>query len=102
MNARAPYRGVGWASVALAGLVAACALSPLFGGYYDLSVWGPLELVALGAVLVCAVAGRRRLPARVTVGVLALAALAAWAWLSRGWGESADAALVGADRWALY
>jgi O-antigen ligase len=79
-----------------------CGLSPLFRGYYDLSVWGPIALGVL-AVLFALVVARPVIPrARAAVVLAALAFLCAWSYLSIGWSGSADSALNDANRWLLY
>ena len=70
--------------------------------YYNLTVWGPI-CVAMSALVVAstvAAPGRPRLVPALAVG--GLTALWLWSWLSSGWAESADEALVTAGRWALY
>jgi tetratricopeptide (TPR) repeat protein len=71
-------------------------------GFYDLTVWGPICVALLALVLALAVTagGRPRLVPALAVG--GLVAIWLWSWLSTGWGESADEALVTAGRWALY
>lgn len=83
-------------------LGAACGLSTLAGGFYDLTVWGPIALgiFALALALVAAGAGRARLAPALAVGALVFLWL--WSWISSSWGESAPAALEYAGRWALY
>src|SRR3979409_1162898 len=90
-------------SDALLGVFAAgCAVSPFAFGFYDLAVWGPISIGILVVALALAVARTAAPPARALVAVGGGAALGVWAVLSRGWGESADAALVAGDRWLLY
>ena len=92
-------------AVAVALLVAlglGSGLGAAADGYYDLTVWGPI-CVALAAVVVAsavATPGRPRVVPALAVG--GLVALWLWSWLSSGWAESADEALVTAGRWALY
>ncbi|MFL5866236.1 MAG: O-antigen ligase family protein, partial [Thermoleophilaceae bacterium] len=84
------------------GLTAACGLSPLFFGFYDESVWGPIALGLLAALLGMALA-RPVAPRRTAVvAVLGLVLLWLWALASTGWAESADLALTDANRWLLY
>ncbi len=88
--------------VLIASIALACGLSPVLSGFYNLSVWGPIALLLL-AVLFALVIARPAVPRR--GGLLAIASLVAlWAWslLSTGWAESADQALVEANRWMLY
>jgi O-Antigen ligase/Tetratricopeptide repeat len=93
---------IGWEGVPLAVFAGGCALSPLAFGYYDLSIWGWIELGLLVALLALAVAATAVPARRALVATAGLAAVGAWAWLSRGWGESTDAALVEANRWLFY
>jgi UDP-N-acetylmuramyl pentapeptide phosphotransferase/UDP-N-acetylglucosamine-1-phosphate transferase len=93
-------------SLVEAGLVvfitAACALSPLLYGFYDLSVWGPIGLGALAALLGLLIA-RPAAPSRSGLVALAgLVGLSAWSFVSTRWAESAGQALVEANRWMLY
>jgi O-antigen ligase len=98
-----PARGAGAVAVTLlVALGLGSGVSAATDGYYDLTVWGPICVVISALVVGLAVAtpGRPRLvPALAVTG---LAALWLWSWLSTGWAESADAALVTAGRWALY
>lgn len=93
-------RGVRMALLALVGL--ASGLSTLVGGFYDLTVWGPIALgvFALCLALVASGAGRARPVPAVAAGALAFLWL--WSWLSASWGESADQANTYAGLWALY
>jgi tetratricopeptide (TPR) repeat protein len=77
-------------------------VSAVADGFYDLTVWGPICVALLALVLALAVTagGRPRLVPALAVG--GLAAVWLWSWLSTGWAESADEALVTAGRWALY
>jgi tetratricopeptide (TPR) repeat protein len=77
-------------------------VSALADGFYDLTVWGPICVALLALVLALAVTtgGRPRLVPGLAVG--GLVAIWLWSWLSSGWAESADEALVTAGRWALY
>ena len=88
--------------IVLAAIGLGLGLSAFAFGFYDLSVWAPLALGVLAAVVALALAGER-LPAgpgRVALGGL----VAVWLWslASRGWAEAAGDALTEADRWALY
>lgn len=77
-------------------------VSALADGFYDLTVWGPICVALLALVLALAVTtgGPPRLLPALAVGGLVSVWL--WSWLSTGWAESADEALVTAGRWALY
>jgi O-antigen ligase/polysaccharide polymerase Wzy-like membrane protein len=98
-----PARGAGAVAVALlVTLGLGSGVSGAADGYYDLAVWGPIcvAMCALVVALAVATAGRPRLVPALAVG--GLVALWLWSWLSTGWAESADEALVTAGRWALY
>ncbi|HVE68539.1 MAG TPA: O-antigen ligase family protein [Solirubrobacteraceae bacterium] len=80
----------------------ACGASPLVEGFYSFSVWGPIALGILALMFGLFVAGEPW-PGRLGLAALAgLVALAVLAFLSTTWAESADRALVDADRWVLY
>lgn len=83
-------------------IVVACGASPFFYGFYDLSVWGPIALGLLATLLGLLLArpAAPRKPALVAAG--ALGVLWLWAVISTGWAESADQAMVDANRWLLY
>jgi hypothetical protein len=79
-----------------------CGLSPFLYGFYDISVWGPIALGTLAAMLGLLLA-RPAVPRRsALVAIAALAALWVWALISVGWSESADQAMTEANRWLLY
>ena len=79
-----------------------CGLSPALFGFYQLSVWGPIALFVLAALLGLVIA-RPALPQPAAlVAVSGLVFLWLWSLLSIGWAESADQALVEANRWLLY
>ncbi|MGH2957371.1 MAG: O-antigen ligase family protein [Solirubrobacterales bacterium] len=86
--------------LALAG--AGAGAGALFSGYFDLSVWGWIALVTLGALCGLALARPARPTGPALVAVCALAALAIWSLISIGWAESADSALIEGDRWIAY
>src|SRR3954452_9989340 len=71
-------------------------------GYYDSALWGPIALVALGLATGIIAAGQapRTGPELAAIGALTL--MWPWALASRSWAESADQALLEANRWALY
>ncbi len=98
----AAARRVGWPAAALVTFALGCAVSLAFGGFYDLSLWGAVELGLLVAVMALVVWRAPSLPTRAWAALGGLLGLAVWSWLSRGWGESADAAQTGAGRWFLY
>ena len=80
----------------------ACGLSPAFSGYYDVSLWGPLTLVVLAALLGFLVT-RPAVPRRsAIVALVGLGGLWAWSMLSARSAESADRAVTDGNRWLLY
>ena len=88
--------------VLIAFIAVSCGLSPFLYGFYDVSVWGPIALGLLAALLGLAIA-RPAVPRRTAlIAAGALAGLWLWALLSIGWAESADQALTEANRWLLY
>jgi hypothetical protein len=89
-------------AVLLAILGAGSGVSVLLGGFYDLTVWGPIAVgvLALALALVVTGAGPPRLVPAVAVGSLAFLWL--FSWLSSIWAESSDQALNYAGRWAFY
>jgi hypothetical protein len=77
-------------------------VSAIADGFYDLTVWGPIT-IGVGAVAVAAAATTSAKPRLVPLlAVAGLTGLWLWSWLSASWAESADQAVVTADRWALY
>jgi UDP-N-acetylmuramyl pentapeptide phosphotransferase/UDP-N-acetylglucosamine-1-phosphate transferase len=79
-----------------------CGLSPFLYGFYDISVWGPIALGMLAALLGLVIA-RPAVPRRAAlVAGAALAGLWLWALISTSWSESADQAMTEANRWLLY
>ena len=86
----------------IAFIAIACGLSPFLYGFYDVGVWGPIALGMLAAFLGLLIArpAAPRPAALVAGGALALFWL--WALLSTSWAESADQALIEANRWLLY
>src|SRR6476661_3380933 len=99
-RARSWPSGVRAALLAILG--AAAGISTLLGGFYDVTVWGPIALgiFALALALVAGGTGRPRLTPAVAVGALAFLCL--WSWVSVTWAESADSAYASAGRWAFY
>ena len=90
-------------ALAAAGLVAILAITPLDGGFAPGSMY-PAALFALGLVAVGLLAlprARRAVPA-VRMACLALAAYAAWSYLSIAWADQKGDAWDGANRTALY
>jgi UDP-GlcNAc:undecaprenyl-phosphate/decaprenyl-phosphate GlcNAc-1-phosphate transferase len=88
--------------VLIAFIAVSCGLSPFLFGFYNVSVWGPIALGMLAALLGLLIA-RPAVPRRTAlVAAVALAGLWLWALLSVGWAESADSAMTEANRWLLY
>ncbi len=83
-------------------ITAACGLSPAFFGFYSLSVWGPIALFLLAALLGLVVARPAAPRPAALVAVGGLAGLWLWSLASTAWSESADQALVDSNRWMLY
>jgi len=97
---RAPVRPAEAVLVLAVGAVA--GISPLFYGFYAISTWGPIALLLL-AVLFGLVVARPALPRPAAVLCIGgLAGLWALSLLSTGWSESAESALIDANRWMLY
>jgi O-Antigen ligase len=88
--------------VLLAIVGTAAGVSPLIGGFYDLTVWGPIAvgMFALVLALIITGVGRPRVAPGLAVGSLAFLWL--WSWISSAWAESSDQALNYAGRWAFY
>ncbi|MDQ3433955.1 MAG: O-antigen ligase family protein [Actinomycetota bacterium] len=89
-------------SVIVVAVALVAGLSPLFYGFYNISTWGPIALILLAVLfgLVVARPALPRPPALLAIG--GLVALWAWSLLSTGWAESAESALIEANRWMLY
>jgi hypothetical protein len=89
-------------AVLLAVVGTAAGVSTLVGGFYDLTVWGPIAvgMFALVLALVITGVGRPRLVPALAVGSLAFLWLLSW--ISSAWAESSDQALNYAGRWAFY
>ena len=88
--------------VVISFIALSCGLSPFLYGFYDISVWGPIALGMLAALLGLVIA-RPAVPRRAAlVAGVALAGLWLWALVSTGWSESADQAMTEANRWLLY
>ena len=83
-------------------ITAVCGLSPALFGFYKLSVWGPIALFVLAGLLGLVIArpATPRPAALVAIGGLVFMWL--WSLVSVGWAESADQALLDANRWMLY
>jgi len=96
-------RPVTWVEVALILAIAVgCGISPLFFGFYELSIWGPIALAML-AILLALAAARPAIPRRPALVALAsLTLLWAWSLVSTGWAESADRGMADAGRWLAY
>lgn len=80
----------------------ACGLSPFIYGFYRVSVWGPIGMALLAVLLGLVIARPAdvRRPALLALG--GLAGLWLWSLLSIRWAESADQAMIEANRWLLY
>ena len=89
-------------SLLIAFVAVSCGLSPFLYGFYDISVWGPIALGVLAALLGFLIARPARLRGTTLVAAGALAGLWLWALLSTSWSESADQAMTEANRWLLY
>ena len=83
-------------------ITVACGLSPALYGFYSLSVWGPIALFLLAALLGLVIARPASPRPAALLAVGGLAALWLWSLASTGWSESADQALIDANRWLLY
>jgi UDP-N-acetylmuramyl pentapeptide phosphotransferase/UDP-N-acetylglucosamine-1-phosphate transferase len=79
-----------------------CGLSPFLYGFYEVSVWGPIALGTLAALLGLLIARPAVPRPAAVIGAAALAGLWLWALISVGWSESADQAMTEANRWLLY
>ena len=89
-------------AIVIAFIAVSCGLSPFLYGFYDVSVWGPIALGMLAALLGVLIARPAVLRREALVAVGALAALWLWAVLSTSWAESAHQAMTEANRWVLY
>jgi UDP-GlcNAc:undecaprenyl-phosphate GlcNAc-1-phosphate transferase len=86
----------------IAFIAVACGLSPLLYGFYDVSVWGPIALAVLSAVVGLVIA-RPAVPRRAALaGAGGLVGLWLWSLISVTWSESAGQAMTEANRWLLY
>ena len=83
-------------------IAVACGLSPFLYGFYDTSVWGPIALFALAALLGLLLARPAAPRRRALLAAGSLAFLWLWSLASMGWAESDDQALTDANRWMLY
>jgi hypothetical protein len=90
---------VGWALIVLAIVFAA---SPLWSGYFDFKVWGPLALAGMVLLVIVARAGAPALTRYATVAGAALAGLVALTAASMLWAQSKDSAWTSLNRLALY
>ncbi|HLM51412.1 MAG TPA: O-antigen ligase family protein [Solirubrobacteraceae bacterium] len=96
-------RGPTWIRLALLGVLGlASGLSTVLGGFYDLTVWGPIAIVVFGLTLALVATGAARPRPVPALAVGGLAFLWIWSWISSAWSESADQAFDYAGRWALY
>lgn len=83
-------------------ITAVLGLSPALFGFYHLSVWGPIALLMLAALLGLLIARPAAPRPAALVAIGGLVFLWLWSLLSIGWSESADQALIEANRWMLY
>jgi hypothetical protein len=92
-----------WVTIGLLALFGfGSGVSAIADGFYDLTVWGPIT-VGVAAVALAAAAATWAKPRVIPLlAVAGLTGLWLWSWLSAGWAESTDQALVTAGRWALY
>ena len=97
---RDPLAGIAPVLLALIGLGAGASV--FFEGFYDIEAWGPIALALMSVLLALAIGAPARIKGPAIVALGALLALWLWAWLSRSWAESGEAASLGAARWALY
>lgn len=88
--------------VLLAGLGLGCGLSVFLFGYYDLAVFGVLALVVLPALLALVISRPFRPSPAALIAGSGLMGLWLWALASTLWAQSAERALIEADRWLLY
>ena len=79
-----------------------CGLSPALFGFYKLSVWGPIALFVLAVLLGLTIARPASPRPTALVAIGGLVFLWLWSLASVGWSESADQALLDANRWMLY
>jgi UDP-N-acetylmuramyl pentapeptide phosphotransferase/UDP-N-acetylglucosamine-1-phosphate transferase/tetratricopeptide (TPR) repeat protein len=89
-------------AVLIAFIAIACGLSPFVYGFYDVSVWGPIALGTLAALLGLLIARPAVPRPAALIAAAALLGLWLWALVSVGWSESADQAMTEANRWLLY
>lgn len=87
-----------------AGLVAVLlVVATLYDGAYDVRHWAPVALFTLVMLAALSVRGAtHRLSAPLVVALAAIWALCGWTFLSVLWADSAELALEGAGRMALY
>ena len=89
-------------AAAIAFIVISCGLSPFLYGFYEPSVWGPITLFLLAALLGLVIA-RPAAPRRTALLALGgLVGLWVWSLVSSRWSESAAQAMTEANRWLLY
>jgi UDP-GlcNAc:undecaprenyl-phosphate GlcNAc-1-phosphate transferase len=88
--------------VLIAFIAISCGLSPFLYGFYEVSVWGPIALGTLAALLGLLIARPAVPRPAALIAAAALAGLWLWALISVGWSESADQAMTEANRSLLY
>lgn len=93
---------VSWRAAA-AGLIGlALGVSAFFDGFYSVTQWAPIALLVLALLLALAIATPALPRGPAAVATASLIALAVWSLISTRWAESADQALIDADRLILY
>ncbi len=90
------------ASVVLAPLGLALGLTAGWESFYDVTLWGPLAIVAAVVLIAAVVLRPEPLPPAGRALVVGLGAFAAWSLASGWWAESGASAAVEGQRWALY
>lgn len=90
------------ASVLLALVGLALGASAGWESFYDVTLWGPLAIVAAVLLIAAIVLRAEPLPLAGRVLVAGLGAFAAWSLASGWWAESSASAAVEGQRWAFY
>lgn len=98
-----PARASRWVSVGLLALFGlGSGISAIADGFYDVTVWGPITIAVAAVAVAAAVATSAQPRLLPLLAVAGLTGMWLWSWLSTGWAESSDQALLVAGRWALY
>jgi hypothetical protein len=90
------------ASLVLAPFGVTLGVSAGWESFYDVTLWGPLAIVAAVVLIAAVVLRPEPLPRAGRILVVGLGAFAAWSLASGWWAESSAAAAVEGQRWALY